>query len=154
MPPAGGHSLFNDDKGIKVTIIFTPLPSAAPVKKRRANAKAPVITKISYFHEKFALKDFLSKVTTILKRNDLLEKSWLYQGYECEEPNSFSIFYTVPRRVVDQVEMHEDEDYVQMIEEATQKNSAEVKVFIVEKKVCFTSLLSFQCSNNTDSGRR
>jgi hypothetical protein len=48
MPPAGGHSLYNDDKGIKVTIIFTPLLSAAPVKKRRANAKAPVITKISY----------------------------------------------------------------------------------------------------------
>jgi hypothetical protein len=114
----------------------------------------PVITKIGYFYKKFALKDFVSKIVIVLKRDDLLEKSWLYHGYEREEPNSFSIFYTIPRRVVDQVEIHESEDYKQMVEEATQKNSAEVKVFIIEQKVCFTSLLSFHCSNNTDAWRR
>jgi len=120
-----------------MTIIFTPLPSVAPTgKKRRANAKAPVVTKISYFHESFALKDFLSKVFIILKRDDLIEHSWLYHGHERDEPNSFSTSYTVPRRVVEQIEIHEDEDYQQMVKEATQKISAEVKVFIVEQKVC------------------
>lgn len=152
MPPAGGHSLYNDDKGIKVTIIFTPLPSVAPVKKRRANAKAPIVTKISYFHENFTMKDFLSKVTTILKHDDLLEMSWLYHGYEREEPNSFSVFYTVPRRVIEQVEIHENEDYMQMVQEATQKNSAEVKVFIIEQKVCFISLLFFNAQITQTQG--
>jgi len=136
-----------------MTIIFTPLPSVVQSKKRRANAKAPVVTKISYFHESFALKDFLSKVLIILKRDDLMEHSWLYHGHEREEPNSFSTSYTVPRRVVDQVEIREDEDYKQMVEEATQKISAEVKVFIIEHKVCFIPLLHFQCSNDTDAGR-
>jgi len=120
-----------------MTIIFTPLPSVAPGKKRRANAKAPVVKKISYFHESFALKDFLSKVFIILKRDDLIEHPWLYHGHERDEPNSFSTSYTVPWRVVEQVEINEDEDYQQMVkEEATQKISAEVKVFIIEQKVC------------------
>ena len=134
-----------------MTIIFMPLPSVVQSKKCRANA--PVITNISYFHESFALKDFLSKVLIILKHDDCMEHSWLYHGHEHEEPNSFSTSYTVPWHLVDQVEIHEDEDYKQIIEEATQKIFAEVKVFIIENKVCFIPLLHFQCSNNTDTGR-
>ena len=54
-----------------------------------------------------------------------------YHGHEHKEPNSFSTSYTVPQCVVNQVEIHKDEDYKQMVKEATQKISTEAKVFII-----------------------
>lgn len=119
---------------------FTPIPVVEPGKKRRANAKHPVLTKIIHFHEDFTLQDLLSKILMTLKREDLITHSWLYHGRELVESNSISVSYTIPRRVLEQIIINDDADFKQMVEEATFKLAAEAKLFIVEKKVCLALL--------------
>lgn len=141
---AGGPSLYNDGKGIKMTLLFTPLlapPEAG--KKRRANAKPPVMTRIEYFHEDVPLRDFLIKTLTSIKRRDLFESSWLFQGRELDGNDCFIFSYTIPRRVTDQVIISDEKDYKQMVVEALSKSPFELKVYIVEKKVCHFKYLLF-----------
>lgn len=114
---------------------FTPIHVADRSKKRRANAKAPSVTKILHFHEDFTLRDVLSKILTQIKGERLIAHSWLFRGQELDEPDSFSMSYTIPRRVTEQITINEESDYHEMIEEATKKTAAEVKVYIVELKV-------------------
>jgi hypothetical protein len=106
-------------------------------KRPRSNAKASTITKINYFHEDFEFRDFLAKLVNLLERNDLVEGSCLYQGREPDNEDSFSLAYTIPRRVTVQVRITSEEDFVQMRDEATKKSSAEVKLYINENKVRF-----------------
>jgi len=139
---AGGPSLYNDNKGIKMTIIFTPLlgPPLDPRKKRRANAKPSVVTKIDHFHEDVPLHDFLSKaIGTNLKHEDLFEHSWLFQGLGLDKADSFSLSYTILHHVTDQVDISNNKDYAQMVTKATNKSPFEVKLFIVENQVCYSS---------------
>jgi hypothetical protein len=70
-----------------------------------------------------------------MKREDLMAHSWLYQGQDLDEPNSFTASYTIPRRVIEQIAINEDRDFQQMVEEATKKGAAEVKLYIFEQKV-------------------
>ncbi|KDR74191.1 hypothetical protein GALMADRAFT_21465, partial [Galerina marginata CBS 339.88] len=130
-----GQSLYNDGKGLKMTLLFTPL--LAPLeagKRRRANAKPPVTTKIEYFHEDVPIRDFVIKALDSVKRTDLFESSWIFQGHELNTDDCFTLSYTIPRRVTDQVIVSNEKDYKQMIEEITSKSPFEVKVFIVENK--------------------
>ncbi|KAF8958724.1 hypothetical protein BDZ97DRAFT_1915991 [Flammula alnicola] len=130
-----GPSLYNNGKGIKMTLLFTPLIAPLePGKKRRANAKPPVMTRIDHFHEDVPLRDFLIKALTSLKREDLFECSWLFQGQELDDADSFSLSYTIPRRVTDQVVVVNEKDYKQMVEEASNKSPFEVKLYVVENK--------------------
>jgi hypothetical protein len=137
--PVGGPSLHNDNRGIKMTINFTPIPPPLEAgKKRQANTKAPVITKIGYFHEDMGLHKFLAKVVALLKHEYLLEQSHLYsyETFEENEPNSFIATYTVPQKVKDPIQLNDPVDFKQMVHEATSQKSAEIKLSIVEHKVC------------------
>jgi len=143
MNSKGGESLYNNGKGIKIFLMFTPLPTRPTNGKRpRSNAKAPTVTKINHFHEDFGFRDFLIKLVSLLEREDLLEGSCLYQGGELDNDSedSFSLAYTIPRHVTVQVRITNEGDFVQMRDEATKKLSAEVKVYIIEKKVRFILL--------------
>jgi hypothetical protein len=140
---SGGPSQYNNNQGIKLTVLFTPIPVVDRTKRRRANAKAPLLSKITYFHEDFAMKDFLVKALILMKRDDLIMHSWLYQGHDLDEPNSFTASYTIPRCVIEQIAINEDRDFKQMVEEATKKGTAEVKLYIVEQKVC-AATVTFQ----------
>ena len=137
IPEQGGASAYNDNKGIKMHIEFTPLPSAPSKdgKRPRSNAKPKTITKIRYFHEECALRDVIVNALQALNRIDLLEWSQLYREEEFDEGNSFSLFYTISRRVTKQVEINGQDDFKQMVEEATHKATAEVKLFFTENKV-------------------
>ncbi|KDR71157.1 hypothetical protein GALMADRAFT_25054, partial [Galerina marginata CBS 339.88] len=130
-----GQSLYNDGKGLKMTLLFTPL--LAPLeagKRRRANAKPPVTTKIEHFHEDVPLCDFVIKALDSVKRTDLFGLSWIFQGHELDTDDCFTLSYTIPRRVTDQVTVSNEKDYSQMIDEITSKSPFEVKVFMVENK--------------------
>ena len=94
------------------------------------------MSKLTYFHEDFTLQDFLAKALILMKRDELITHSWLYQGRDLDEPNSFTASYTIPRRVIEQIAINDDRDFKQMVEEATKKGAAEVKLYIVEQKVC------------------
>jgi hypothetical protein len=142
--------MYNDNKGIKMTLVFTPLPPPPKDgKRRRSNAKAPSVTKINYFHEDFALQDLISKAVHLLERLDLIEGSWLYQGRELDNEDSFSLCYTIPHHVTEQVVISGDADFKQMIEEVTNKAVAKVKLFLMVNKVCPShfSILLVQMTN-------
>jgi hypothetical protein len=64
---SGGPSQHNNNQGIKLTVLFTPIPVVDQTKRRQANAKAPLLSNITYFHEDFALKDFLAKALILMK---------------------------------------------------------------------------------------
>jgi hypothetical protein len=130
---------------------FTPIPVVEPGKKRRANAKDPVLTKITHFHEDFTLQDLLSKILVTLKREDLIAHSWLYHGHALEESDLISVSYTIPRHVLEQIIINDTADFKQMVEEATFKLAAEAKLFIIEKKVCLASLLLHIITDNDPS---
>jgi len=132
-----------------MTILFTPLPAPlAPGKKRRVNTKQPVITKIDYFHEDVPVRNFLTKTLSInLKCEDLFESSWLFQGEQLDDPDSFSLSYTIPHRVTDQVNITNEKDYKQMVDKATSRSPFEVKLFIIENKVCRIKFFCTLCYN-------
>lgn len=138
----GGPSMYNNNKGIKATIIFTPLPEENPSKKHRANAKPVTISKITHFHKDVGIKEFIVKVLQTIHWEELIEFSWLYRaGEEMEQADSFSAAYSIPQRVVEPITINDEEDFKQMVEEATKKANAEVKIMITENKVCLASFL-------------
>jgi hypothetical protein len=127
-----------------LTIQFTPLPKALlKGKKIRANAKPPSITKVAYIHEDFSAKDALVYVfSKTLEREDLLVDSWLYAGQAKEEIDPFSLRYTIPRSNLTNVSLNvrtRDEDYTEMIQQATKKGSPKIKLDIIENKALFSS---------------
>ena len=96
--------------------------------------------KINHFHEDVPLHNFLSKaIGTNLKCNDLFEHSWLFQGHELDNADSFSLSYTILRHVTDQVNIGNDKDYAQMVTKVTNKSPFEVKLFIGKNQVCYLS---------------
>ena len=99
------------------------------------------MSKISHFHEDFALWDFLTKVLDMNKHLDLLNGLSLYYGEELDDNNSLSLSYTILCRVTEPVSITCKEDFTQMKDIATKKIEAEVKLYLVKKKVCFYVLL-------------
>jgi hypothetical protein len=82
------------------------------------------------------------KTIFLINRDDLIPHSWLYHGQELDEPDTFTMSYTIPRRITDQIAINGERDFKQMVEEATKKDNAEIKVYIIEQKVCVDSGLS------------
>ena len=139
-----------------MTVLFSPLLPPLRVengKKRRANAKPPVTTRIEYFHEDVPLRNFLVKALDSVKRNDLFECSWIFQGHELDTDDCLTLSYTIPRRVTDQIVISNERDYKQMMDEITSKSPFEVKVYIVENKVYnFDCHQSFLSNNTMETG--
>ena len=126
-----------------MTVLFTPLRPLEAGKKRRANAKPPVITKLEYFHEEVPLRDFLTKILMSVKREDLFESSWLFRVRNLDRNDCFTLSYTIPRRVTDQIIISNLRDYSEMVDQATSKSPHEVKVYVIENQVCPFALVRF-----------
>ena len=54
----------------------------------------------------------------------------------------FSLSYTIPCCMTDQVDIGNNKGYVQMVTKAMNKSPFEVKLFVIENQVCY--LISFQ----------
>lgn len=119
-----------------MTIVFSPLPTPAVGKKRCANARPTTVTKINnYFHEETSLPEILFSVFTILNQHDLLEGSCLFHGLDVNNNNTdtFTLTYTIPQCVSTEVRITDAKDFGEMVDEATYKDTAEVKFFVVEQ---------------------
>lgn len=154
----GGPSLYNEGKGIKMTIVFTPLPPAETAQKRaRKNAKPTTTSVIEHFHEDMPLADVIVKILFVaLKRNDLIEHSCLWHDQEPDETDSFSLSYTIPRRVTNPVRINKGKDFEQLLHKATRSKPHEVKFYIVENKVRILPTAPWMCSlisSGSDQGR-
>ncbi|KAG1724746.1 uncharacterized protein EDB91DRAFT_1087346 [Suillus paluster] len=64
-PQKRGPSQYDDKKGMKFTILFTPLQPLDP--KCRKNAKLTTTTEIVYVHEDMSMKDMITKVQDVRK---------------------------------------------------------------------------------------
>ncbi|KAG0709495.1 hypothetical protein DFH29DRAFT_788789, partial [Suillus ampliporus] len=128
-----GRSLYNDEKGMKFTVLFTPLQLFDP--KRRKNAKPTTITKIVYIHEDMSMKDMITKVLDSIKRRNLLQTSWLYAGFELEGSDSLTFTYTVYRSQNKDVFLDNEDDYLELCTQVQDTRKAEVTLKLVEQKV-------------------
>lgn len=132
-------SVHNDGKGIQISaILFGVLqPPKAGEKKRRANAKPPVTTKVVYMHEKTTFIDGLVQIIgRALNRKDLCRGGLDGDGALEEQTAAlFSLEYTIPRTQLKDVELCSEGDWKTFLEEAGKKVAAQGKLVIREKKV-------------------
>ncbi|KAH6869009.1 hypothetical protein BKA70DRAFT_1132100 [Coprinopsis sp. MPI-PUGE-AT-0042] len=148
-----GPSAYNDNKGLKATICFTPLLD--PKKKRRANAKAPTVNYSMSFHEEFAFRDWLVKVVTTIGRQDLLQGSCLYKEVECDDTDSFILSYTVPRKVSDAIVLQNEEHFQELVETVCQMGKDNwCKINVIEQKTSDESDPEDEDEESEDEGRR
>ena len=132
-------SLHNDGKGIQISaMLFGVLqPHKAGDKKRRANAKPPVTTKVVYMHEKTKFLDGLIQIIgRALNRKDLC-KGGLDEHENLSERTAalFSLEYTIPHTQLKDVELCSEGDWITFLKEAGKKAAAQGKLVIREKKV-------------------
>ncbi|KAG1887978.1 uncharacterized protein F5891DRAFT_1199420 [Suillus fuscotomentosus] len=128
-----GRSLYNDEKGMKFTVLFTPLQPFDP--KRRRNAKPTTITKIVYVHEDMTMKDMIIKVLDTIKQRNLLQTSWLYAGSRLEGSDSLTFPYTVYRSQNKDVSLDNEDDYLELCTQVQSARKAEVTLQLAEQKV-------------------
>jgi hypothetical protein len=102
-----------------MVIAFMPLEN--PKKKRRANAKRQTQNSVAHFHEEFEFKDWLVKVVAAVGRQDLLANSALYN--RTASANSFTLSYTVPRKVTDEILIRNEDDFKEMVDAVCSMNS-------------------------------
>src|SRR5882762_1382577 len=133
----GSTSLFNDGKGIKVTVSFLPLPP--PLKtgeKRRKNAKPKLVKGILYVHEDQSLSQFLDAVIDNIDETRNLTFS-IANRSGLLDTDCFTLEYSVNRSDSKDIAIRNAVDYKTLIEEILTLNrpASSFKVQITEKKV-------------------
>ena len=133
----GSTSLFNDGKGIKVTVSFLPLPP--PLKtgeKRCKNAKPKPVKGIIYAHENHSLSQFLDAVINNINEACNLTFSIANQSgllnIDC-----FTLEYTINCSDSKDIAIRNTADYKTLIEEILTLNcpASSFKVQITEQEV-------------------
>ncbi|KAG1875974.1 hypothetical protein C8R48DRAFT_591706, partial [Suillus tomentosus] len=128
-----GRSLCNDEKGMKFTVLLTPLQPFDP--KRRRNVKPTTITKIVYVHEDMSMKDMIIKVLDTIKQCNLLQTSWLYAGSRLEGSNSLTFTYNVYHSQNKDVSLDNEDDYLELCTQVQSARKAEFTLKLAEQKV-------------------
>jgi hypothetical protein len=136
------ESLYNDGKGIQVSVLLIGLlPRPKTGEKRRANAKPPVTTKVVYIHEKTTFINGLTQIIVhTFKRQDLCRGGVDRDGnLKKKTSDLFSLAYTIPRTQLKDVEILSENDWGTFLEEAGNKPSAQGKLTIRERLVSLVS---------------
>lgn len=138
------ESLYNDGKGIQVSVsLIGLLPRPKTGEKRRANAKPPITTKVTYIHEKTTFVNGLTQIIVhTFKRQDLCRGGLDRDGnLKKKTSDLFSLAYTIPRTQLKDVEILSETDWGTFLEEAGKKPSAQGKLTIRERLVSLISSL-------------
>ncbi|KAG1753246.1 hypothetical protein EDB19DRAFT_2021466 [Suillus lakei] len=128
-----GPSQYNNEKGMKFSVLFTPLQPLDP--KCQKNVKLTTTTKIVYVHEDMSMKDMITKVFENIKRCDLLGTSWLYASCELEGSDSLSFTSTVYQSQNKDVSLDNEDDYAELCTRVQDARKAEVALKLLEQKV-------------------
>ena len=132
------ESLYNNGKGIQVSVLLIGLPPQPKTgEKRRANAKPPITTKVVYIHEKMTFVKGLTQIIVYtFNRQDLCRGGLDSDGnLKKKTSDLFSLAYTIPRTQLKDVEILSENDWGMFLEEAGKKPSAQGKLTIREKLV-------------------
>ena len=137
MEKSAEPSNFNDGKGIKVSLCFTPL--LLPLtngKKRRKNAKATPENRVFFVHEDQTLQNLVDRAIDSINKNDKLtycvgNRSGLFAG------DNFTLKYTINRSDSKDIQITNLMDFANLIDEIKQLNrpAAGFKLFMNERKV-------------------
>ncbi|KAJ2936905.1 hypothetical protein H1R20_g190, partial [Candolleomyces eurysporus] len=118
----------------------------------------PTRSFITYFHEDTSFQDWIFKLVDVIERRDLLEQSLLYNAIALSRdagPNSFSVSYTVPRKVTSETEVKKAEDFDELVVQAKAtdgtKEGARCKVFVTEHKVAVHSAAGEAATSSDES---
>ena len=135
----GSTSLYNDGKGIKVTVSFQPLlPPLKPGEKQCKNAKPKAINHIIYIHEEQGLSEFLDTVIDDIDKSSHLAFSMVNQS-GLLDTDSFTLEYTTNHSDSKDIPIWNIADYKALIDEITTLNraAASFKLLITEWNVSF-----------------
>jgi hypothetical protein len=135
----GSTSLYNDRKGIKVTVSFQPLlPPLKLGEKRHKNAKPKAINHITYIHEEQGLSEFLDTVIDDINEASNLAFS-IANRSGLLDTDSFTLEYTINHSDSKDILIQNIADYKALIDEITTLNcaAASFKLLITEQNVSF-----------------
>ncbi|KAH7918734.1 hypothetical protein BV22DRAFT_998425, partial [Leucogyrophana mollusca] len=128
-------SVYNDGKGIQISLSFTPLP--LPIRtgpKKRKNAKPVVENRVFYLHENVSLGELLD---AFIEHTNTSTKALAYtigNRTGVLSPYNFTIKYTIPRTAYKEVILERETDMTGIINEVTKQRSPSIKLFVVEQK--------------------
>jgi hypothetical protein len=131
----GGESIYNEGKGISITLHFTPLVhQKAGGAKCRKNAAAPKTTsKILFVHEDMPFREFTTKIIITIKREDLFEGMQVTDGKITDTP--YDLHYTIARTAYKNIELQTNADFAAMMAEVQSKLRPALVLTMAEKKV-------------------
>jgi hypothetical protein len=132
------QSDYNDGRGIRLLVKWTPLPPAhKPGAKRRWNAKPPSQNIVIYIHESKTLHTSLATIFEALTPIPELVYSWKGPiNARHIKTEMFSVHATIPRSSFKDIRLETQVGYKDLLEQAMSKGSPEIKLVIVECKVC------------------
>jgi hypothetical protein len=141
-----GQSAYNDGRGIRFVVTWTPLPLARkPGQKRRKNAKSTSQNVVVYVHESATLHTCLTNIFESL--NPILDLIYHWRGPIGAwkiETEMFTTHATIPRTSFKDIKLQTQLIYKDLLEQVILKGSPEIKLVIVETKVCNLKLLAFR----------
>lgn len=143
-------SVYNDGKGIKISLKFIPqLPRAKPNKKRRKNAKAPSVNKVFYMHELIAsLYNLICLVLHQIDRNDNRKFYYAVPNGELNA-DGFYMSYTIPHSDNKDIQLSNDNNFQEMFDKVTAKKKPAIKLKVIEEKVFTSQLIYMFDSDNS-----
>jgi hypothetical protein len=137
LPPAHSESLYNDGKGIKVSLCFIPLlPPAKAGSKRRKNAKAKPENRVFYIHEADSLPQLVDLAIEELDKVDTLTYN-IGNRSGFFDPDNFSLQYTINRSSDKDIPLESISKYKDLIDEAVILSRPGFKLVMQEVKVCY-----------------
>jgi hypothetical protein len=129
---------YNDGRGIRLLVTWTPLPPAhKPGAKRRRNAKPSSQNLVLYIHESKTLHTCLATIFESVTPVPDLVYNWRGPINERRiETDVFTVHATIPRSSFKDIRLETQARYKDLLEQAMLKGSPEIKLVIVEYKVC------------------
>ncbi|KAF8436853.1 hypothetical protein L210DRAFT_3406580 [Boletus edulis BED1] len=129
-------SQYNDGDGIKVSVVFIPLPSQLKKEEKCCkNAKTLPINSVIHFNENDALATLLNFAINSVKHTDNLHYAIGNRTGQLS-PENFSIKYTVPCSTYMDVDIKSLEDFNMLITQACKMKNPLFKLFITQTEVC------------------
>ncbi|KAG1906133.1 uncharacterized protein F5891DRAFT_975581 [Suillus fuscotomentosus] len=129
-----GESMYNNGKGIAVSMVFTPLlPPPATGEKRHKNAKSQPINRALFIHEDSTLRNLLD---TTFEQYDISNKMMYGIGNRSGllTPTNFTITYMILRTNYKNIVLGNISDFTTIMEEVKEHRSPAFKLTIVETK--------------------
>ena len=133
-PLADDASLYNNGKGIQISVQFQPLlAQCKPGEKRHKNAKATPANALYYIHEENDLMGLLGLAFVALTEARFM--------FHCDRQgklitDDFVATYSITRTDAKNIALKSNADYEALLSLATEKTKPQVKLFIEELKAC------------------